>query len=80
MSGAQARGHRELLSPKQMLLFPTQKPPHSPALPDTACQMATAESTAEWIFAVGTKYASVDWLGTCGGMAGYQIHMNNKNA
>lgn len=45
MSGAQARDLGELLSQKQMLLIPTQKPPHSPALPDAACQMAAAEST-----------------------------------
>lgn len=59
MSGAHAREHGELLSQKQMLLIPTQKPPHSPALPDIARQMATAESTAEKTFTVGTKYTSV---------------------
>ena len=59
MRGAHARGHGKLPSQKQMLLIPTQKPPHSPALPAPACQMATAESTAEHISAAGTADTSV---------------------
>lgn len=59
MRRVHAREHGELVSQKQMLLIPTQEPPHSPVSPDTACQMATAKPTAEQISALGSTHTSV---------------------
>lgn len=59
MRRVHAREHGELVSQKQMLLIPTQEPPRSPVSPDTACQMATAKSTAEQISALGSTHTSV---------------------
>lgn len=80
MSGAHAREHGELLSQKQMLLIPTQKPPHSPALQTLPARWPQLNPQLNRYLLLAPNTPLWDWLRTRGGMAGHQIHTNSINA
>lgn len=80
MSEAQARKHGELLSQKQMLLIPTQKPPHSQYSQTLPARWPQLNPQLNRYLLLAPNIPLWDWLRTQDGVVEHKTHMNNKNA